>query len=76
MEILVTAPPTMIGHGFPPGPFEEAYFRAANALIDRALLAEACVRELGEMIAWERMHRIDVEGVPFHHRGPSKGDRW
>ena len=58
--------PTMIGHGFPPGPFEEAYMRAANALIERALLAEARVRELEEMIAWERLEAIRAKGaLPF-----------
>lgn len=66
MESLVTAPtPTMIGHGFPPGPIETALNRAFDALIERCKRAEARVRELETLLAAERKHREHERGEVF-----------
>jgi hypothetical protein len=55
----------MIGHGQPLGPVEAAINAACTALIERCHKAEARARELEELLAWERLHRIESEGCPF-----------
>lgn len=46
----------------------------ADRLITRAVKAEQRVRELEEVIAWERLHGATRDRLPFH--GPAKSDLW
>lgn len=49
----------------PPGKWEEAYICAFEAMRQRALKAEARARVLEELLAWERLHRIEATDTPF-----------